>query len=206
MDPAALGDDLRGYAAGMRARDPALPADFFRVKKAGRLTTGIGSSLDEKYLLRVEGWTEGEGDDQILEAKLVRPLPDSACVHTDAGPSRVPLAMSLIARAPFEFSGLAARAGRVLFVHAWTDDYVELKVEFSFPKPCDLRQVAYDVGTQLGRAHPREGSGRPSRPGLRASLLESTRANDGRIRALIDELTEATVEAWTAFRADIEPG
>jgi hypothetical protein len=161
---------------------------------------GIGSALDEKYLLRVEGWTEGEGDDQILEAKLVRPLPDSACGDTGAGPSRVPLGMSLIARAPFAFSGLAARGDRVLWVHAWTDDYVELKVDSSFPEPSDLRQVAYDVGTQLGRAHPREGPRQASRPGLRASLLESTRANEGRIRGLVDELTEATVEAWRAFR------
>jgi uncharacterized protein (DUF2252 family) len=33
------------------------------IKNAGRLKTGIGSALDEKYLLRVEGWTEREDDD-----------------------------------------------------------------------------------------------------------------------------------------------
>jgi hypothetical protein len=34
-----------------------MPADFFSIKKAGRLKLGIGSALNEKYLLRIEGWS-----------------------------------------------------------------------------------------------------------------------------------------------------
>ena len=36
-------------------------------------------------------------DDQILEAKLVRPLSNVGCVRTDQGPERVPIGMALIA-------------------------------------------------------------------------------------------------------------
>jgi hypothetical protein len=202
VPPSELEGDFQSYVAFMRTQAPALPASFFRIKKAGRLKMGIASALDEKYLLRIEGWTRAEGDDQILEAKLVHPLADTGCLHTDAGAGRVSLGMSLIARASFPFSGLFARGDRSLWIHSWTDDYVELEVASSFPEPRDLRQVAYDVGIQLGRAHPKEGPGEAPQCGLRASLLESTRTNEGRIRAAIDALTEATVEAWQAFRGE----
>jgi hypothetical protein len=201
LPPSALEGDFQSYVAGMRRQNPLFPASFFRIKKAGRLKMGIGSALDEKYLLRIEGWTRREEDDQILEAKLVHGLPDGGCVHTDAGPRRVSLGMALIAGAPFRFSGLFAHGDRPLWIHGWTDDYVELKVESSFLDPRDLRQVAYDVGTQLGRAHPKGRSGKASPPRLRDLLLASTRTNEGRIRAAIDELTDATIEAWRAFRA-----
>jgi Uncharacterized protein conserved in bacteria (DUF2252) len=203
--PSELETDFQSYAAGMRAQAPLLPAGFFRIKKAGRLTTGIGSALDEKYLLRVEGWTTGEEDDQVLEAKLVHALADTGCLHTDAGFARVAIGMSLVARSSFPFSGFFAHGQRVFWVHGWTDDYVELRVESSFPDPEDLREVAYDVGNQLGRAHPEPLPGRAPPAGLRSLLLASTRANEGRIHRAVDELTEAIVEAWKTFRRETGP-
>ena len=202
VPPSELEGDFQSYVAGFRAQSPALPASFFHIKKAGRLEMGIGSALDEKYLLRIEGWTGREEDDQILEAKLVHALLDTGCVHTDVGPGRVLVGMSLITGAALPFSGLFARADRTLWIHGWTDDYVELKVGASFPEPEDLRQVAYDVGTQLGRAHPKEGPGETPALGVRTLLLESTRTNEDRIRRTIEELMGATVEAWKAFRGE----
>jgi hypothetical protein len=99
--------------------------------------------------LRIEGWTEEEGDDQVLEAKSVHPRSDTGCVHAE-GPGRVSLGMSLIARRSFPFSGLVAGGDRVLWIHGWTDDYVELKIDASFPELRDLQQVAYDVGPSSG--------------------------------------------------------
>ena len=200
--PPDLERDFQAYATAMRTRDPTMPATFFRVKKSGRLETGIGSALDEKYLLRVEGWTDGDDDDQILEAKLVRALSDTGCVHADAGPARVSLGMSLLAPAPFPFSGLFVHRHGWLWVHGWTDDYVELKVESSFPEPRDLRQVAYDVGNQLGRAHPKKRPGTPSPSGVRDCLLESIRSNERRVREAIDTLAQASVRAWSLFRSE----
>jgi hypothetical protein len=63
-----------------------------------------------------------------------------------------------------------------------------------------MRQVAYDVGIQLGRAHPKEVAGKGFRSGFRGILLQATRKNEGRIRKTIDDLAEATVAAWMAFR------
>jgi Uncharacterized protein conserved in bacteria (DUF2252) len=192
--------DSRYYVTQMLADRAGMPASFFSIKKAGRLKLGIGSALDEKYLFRIEGWTKEDDDDQILEAKIVRPLSGVDCVRIDQGPQRVPLGMALIAYAPFPFSGLFTHRGRTFWVHGWTDDYVELSIDFSFASPQDLRQVAHDVGIQLGRAHPKQAVGEGFPPGLRRILLQATRRNEGRIRKAIDELAEATVGAWTAFR------
>jgi hypothetical protein len=203
--PSELETDFQSYAAGVRAQMPLLPATFFHIKKVGRLTTGIGSGLDEKYLLRVEGWTHGEDDDEILEAKLVHALADTGCLHSDAGFERVAIGMSLVAGAPFPFSGFFAHGQRVLWVHGWTDDYVELRVESSFPDPEDLREVAYDVGSQLGRAHPKPRPGRVPRAGLRSLLLASVCTNEARIRRSVDELAEGIIEAWRRFRRETGP-
>ena len=202
VDPSELEGDFQSYAAEMRAKSPALPARFFRIKQAGRLAIGIGSALDDKYLLRIEGPTDREGDDQILEAKPVGALPDSGCVRTDVGARRVFLGMSLIARAPFPYGGLFARGDRVYRVYGWTDDYVELKGESSFPQSRDLRQVAYDVGIQLGRAHPKDTPGRAPAREARMRLLEATSAYEGRVHQAIAELAERTVQAWRSFRGE----
>src|SRR5262249_21719109 len=149
-----------------------------------------------------EGWTGGDDDDIVLEAKLVHGLGGGGCLHADAGPGRVSLGMSLIARASFLYAGLFAHAGRALWVHCWTDDYVELSIESSFAAPRDLCQVAYDVGIQLGRADPREEPGRAPPRDVRDLVLVSERANEGRIRAAIRALADGTVAAWQAFRGE----
>jgi uncharacterized protein DUF2252 len=205
VDPSELEQDFRSYTAEMRAKSPALPANFFRIKQASRLALGIGSALEDKYLLRVEGNTDRDDDDQILEAKLVRALPDSGCVSTEVGAYRVFLGMSLIARAPFPYAGLFTRGGRVFRVYGWPDDYVELDGGASFPDARELRQVAYDVGIQLGRAHPKDAPGTAPARHARLRLIEASFLYEGRIRRAIADLTDLTVEAWRAFRGEAPP-
>ena len=55
------------YVDAMTAQHPELPAHFFATKRVGRLHAGIGSALNEKYLMRVEGATPAPDDDVILE-------------------------------------------------------------------------------------------------------------------------------------------
>jgi hypothetical protein len=200
VPPSDLEADSREYVGQMLAEGAGMPASFFRIKKVGRLVMGIGSAGDEKYLLRIEGWTRDDDDDEVLEAKLVRPLSGVDCVRTDVGAERVPRGMALIANAPFPFSGLFTHRGRTFWVHGWTDDYVELSIDFSFALPRELQQVAYDVGLQLGRAHPKQAVGKGAAPGLCGTLRRSTHRYEARIRNAIDALADATVAAWTAFR------
>jgi hypothetical protein len=46
---------FKQYIYQMAVQHPELPPYFFDIEKAGRLTMGIGSALDEKYLVEVVG-------------------------------------------------------------------------------------------------------------------------------------------------------
>src|SRR5512143_1202458 len=52
-----------------------LPSSFFKVKRLGSLKMGIGSALDEKYLVIFEGDSPSPQDDLVVEAKQIRDLP-----------------------------------------------------------------------------------------------------------------------------------
>ena len=82
-----------------------VPADFFRAKRVGALTMGVGSALDEKYLIIFEGDTAAAEDDLVVEAKQIRDLAGNPCVRTDVGASRVLDGQRLIAYEPFALRG-----------------------------------------------------------------------------------------------------
>jgi hypothetical protein len=81
-------------------------------------------------------------------------------------------------------------------VHAWTDNYQELSLQSSFRTPSELREVAYDVGVQLGRGHPRRLQGDAAAQ-LRMEILRSLPMD--RIRHEIRALTDETLRAWRRF-------
>ena len=66
--------------AALLANEARRPASFFRVKKIGTLSIGIGSAADERYLFRIEGGSPRPEDDVILEVKEVRSEPLSGRV------------------------------------------------------------------------------------------------------------------------------
>ena len=58
--------DTAGEFAGLiRFGREDLPPHFFDIKKVGALTMGVGSALDEKYLIIFEGWTTADEDDLL---------------------------------------------------------------------------------------------------------------------------------------------
>ena len=73
------------YAVHALKEWPGIPETFFSLKKIGLLRMGIGSALDEKFLIRVEGWTRGDDDDVVLEAKLVREQTGIGCLRQGGG-------------------------------------------------------------------------------------------------------------------------
>ena len=194
----AFADGVRQFAELVRfGRD--LPADFFEVKRVGALTMGLGSALDEKYLILFEGHTAAAGDDLVVEAKQIRDLAGNPCVRTDVGASRVLDGQRLIAYEPFAYAAVVPHGDKFFWVHDWTDDYQEASIASVILSPRDLREVAHDAGVQMGRAHPKRPDGGPNKD-RRQATLESLDKIEGRARAAIREMAARTEAAWEAFR------
>jgi len=172
---------------------------FFQVKRIGALTMGIGSALDEKYLIVIEGMSNAPGDDLILEAKQIRDLAGNPCVRTDVGASRVLDGQRLIAYEPFAYAAVVPHGDKYFWVHDWTDDYAEASIATAIASLRDLREIAYDAGVQMGRAHPKRPDA--SRDKERANAVRrAVSAHENRIRRTIDEMADRTEAAWREFR------
>ena len=124
---------------------------------------GVGSALDEKYLIIFEGDTAAAEDDLVVEAKQIRDLAGNPCVRTDVGASRVLDGQRLIAYEPFAYAAVVPHGDKFFWVHDWTDDYQEASIASAILSPRDLREVAYDAGVQMGRAHPKRPDGAPDK-------------------------------------------
>ena len=158
-----------------------LGKEAFKVKRIGMLTMGIGSALDEKYLILFEGPTAADDDDMVVEAKQIRDLQGNPCVRTDVGASRVLDGMGLIAYEPFAYAAVVPHGDKRFWMHDWTDDYQEALIGTMMRTPKDLRQIAFDAGVQMGRAHPKRPDGGPDKdrqPQGGAQVARSARAAD----------------------------
>jgi hypothetical protein len=200
----AFADGVAQFAELVRfGRD--LPAGFFRVKRIGALTMGVGSALDEKYLLILEGHSAADEDDLIVEAKQIRELAGNPCVRTDVGASRVLDGERLIAYEPFGYAGVVPHGDKFFWMHDWTDDYQEASIRSVILSPRDLREVAFDAGLQMGRAHPKRADGATEKR-TRQEVLKSLDATEARVRLAIDEMAQRSEAAWAAFRQRAKTG
>jgi hypothetical protein len=192
-----LDDETQKETIATLARNSGVPVAFFRVKRAGALRVGIGSAADEKYLFRVEGETDADEDDVLLEFKEIRHLESIPCIHHDPGPTRIFVGQARIAYEPFLYPGAVHAGGLSFWVHAWPLNYAELQVE-TLLSPEELSEVVYDVGVQLGRGHPKRWSAREA-VRLRRALAKGL--PEGRLRATTAALAAETRAAWERFRA-----
>lgn len=197
-----LEEKARQEAVELLARNSGLSVSFLKVKKAGALQgLGIGSAADEKYLFRVEGETTADDDDVLLEFKEIRDLGAVPCVIHDPGPTRILLGQSRLAYQPFRYAGAVHVAGLNFWVHAWPLNYVELQIG-DLRSADEAREIAYDVGVQLGRGHPKRWS-KNEAARLRRRLARDLPAD--RVRRAAADLAGETVAAWDRFRAATEP-
>ena len=178
-----------------------LAPDYFKVKRIGSLVMGVGSALDEKYLILFEGKSPAPADDLIVEAKQIRDLERNPCMRTDVGASRVLDGQRLIAYEPFAYAAVVPHAGKYFWMHDWTDDYQEASIETQIHTPKDLRQIAYDAGVQMGRAHPKLADGSQSKE-RRREVLRSFESIEARVRMAMRELAGQTDAAWRQFRQE----
>ncbi len=93
MEP-MVGGSMKAVLAGMEAfakvisqSRPELPADYFRVIRAGWLRIGVGSVVVPKILARIQGFTSQSDDDELLEGKALRHLAGLCLEETPTSPT-----------------------------------------------------------------------------------------------------------------------
>lgn len=205
-DPAELPRLRAGYQPYVQAmleQNPGLGESFFRPKTAGVLKVGIGSAHVKKYLMRTEGPTARDDDDLILELKQVERGALPRCVHRneDGDAARVIRAQARMSSGTQRFLGSVVIDQLRFYVHAWRLHYTELSTT-QIESANELSELAYDVGLQLGRGHPKElalAGGAELCTALRAMLTEI----EPTIYPTARELAARVVAASRSFAATL---
>lgn len=203
---AGLKRALQDYVRAMVRKHPELDDNFFDVVDLGFLKLGVGSALDEKYLVRVQGPSEDPLDDVVLELKEVRSLMGIDCIEGTkrADPFRILLSQSRIAYRPYAYVGYIDFRGKKFWIHSWVDNYRELQLENLAREPELLGQVVYDVGVQLGRGHPKIAGEFELQ--LRQAQLRFLETYEGELLDAVEALSDATVLAWLRFKTVLRSG
>ncbi len=191
---------MQPYIKTMFAEAPELNKDFFDIIQMGYLHMGIGSALDLKYLVRVQGKTDDPGDDVVLEMKEVRNLSGIECIQSGqmADPFRIIRGQARIAYQPFHYLGYFRFRGLNFWVHSWVDNYEEVVISKTFESPNELGEVAYDIGVQLGRGHVKYIAD-PFDLQLRREQLQVINQYEDEIKKQREELARLTIAAWKKF-------
>lgn len=188
-----------------RTNPEATPA-FLERKAVGWLHMGIGSALTPKLLIRIQGPTAADEDDLILEAKQVGPFESGACVSIpqESEASRVVEGIMQIGRLPqlilVALPGLVGTESttRGWWVKSWDRTFLEVSVD-TYQSPDELREVAHDVGVQLGSSNLIDPARQIPEDQRRSELNAITRL-EPRIREVAHELATALTEAWRRGR------
>jgi uncharacterized protein (DUF2252 family) len=193
------------YVSAMLAQNPDLRESFFALKRAGELKVGLGSAHEKKFLGRFEGPTSSPDDDMVVEMKEMGHLHAGSCVRGEVrDPSRVVIGQSRLAMSPQRFLGYVDFEGRTFYVHAWRVHYTELGIG-DLRGADELAEVAYDVGLQLGKGHPK-GIADPHGDELRVALKEVVRQVGPTLPSVAKELADRVRAGHRRLRDDVHGG
>jgi uncharacterized protein (DUF2252 family) len=186
------------YVAQILKQNPDLDAGFFEPKSSGALKMGVGSAHEEKMLMRVEGATAAPDDDVILEIKQLGATTDSECTRGDSNDARRVIVAQSRMGSPQRFLGTCRADDKKYYVHAWRMHYRELDVG-DVHGAAELAELAYDVGLQLGKGHPKH----LERDGeLRKQLGALLDRLEPEIAPISRELAGRVDAGWRRFRED----
>lgn len=188
------------------------PGSFYDLVRFGALQLGIGSALTPKFLLRVQGPTDGPDDDLLVEIKQHAPAERTSCVfHPPTGGVLYPQVMQqrlgrshpeVLAFVPHVEVPGADEDDWLCWVHSWDAGYRELGLS-DYANEGELQEVIEDVATQLGQGHPRFVTA-PLEAQHRAALARSHRALRARVAGLAERLHDEVRDAWRDERLRLE--
>jgi hypothetical protein len=214
MQPMAQGS-LKAVVAAMdavsravRAERPDLPQGYLTVVRAGWLPMGVGSALEDKILIRVQGPSSEPDDDELVEAKELHDLGGLRCI--EASPTVQPalrvitgarqvgrLRHNILAAGPELAIPEVEVRGRHLrdwWVRSWDWSYRELRVG-DFQSVQDLEEIVFDAGVQLGGGALRDEAGFPDGSARRQELAAVARL-ERKIRNEMSRLIEQLLLGW----------
>jgi hypothetical protein len=201
---------MAAFAKLVQKERPELPDEYFRVVRAGWLYIGIGSASNKKILARVRGPSDDPADDELLEAKTLRPLDDLRCLEAPKSQPtfRVIVASRQLGR--LKHSILAAGPDMELpemtvdgehlqdwWIRSWEPSYREVTLD-DLRSVDDLDSLVYDSGVQLGAGSIR-GATPSDEAALRAKSLRAIMGLDLRLRHEASTLVEQMLRGWREF-------
>jgi uncharacterized protein (DUF2252 family) len=200
-------EDQAYYEAGwldfvtqMRAEDPAIDPSFFTIKVGGKLTMGVGSAHADKFLARIEGPTPAPEDDLIIEAKALEPGALGTCMRSaDLDATRVIKGQAQISNAPQRFLAAVKIHGKPFYSHTWLSHYTEISAATDIQSPRELKELAEDVGLQLGRGHAKQ-SDQVRVPDQRRVLKEAAESVGRDLGDTAVDLAKRVTQAWATYR------
>ncbi len=146
----------------MQRERPDLAPEYFRVVRAGSLSTGIGSAVNPKIMVRVQGPSDDPTDDELLESKKIGDLSSLSCLKTpavqptlriiDGSKQLGRLKHNIIAAGPeLSIPEVMARGERLQdwWIRSLDPSYRQIRLA-DLRSVADLASISYDSGVQLG--------------------------------------------------------
>lgn len=189
----------------MRETAPERPESFYAIRRLGSIEMGLGSALERKLLIRIEGPSAEPVDDVILEARN-HSLPEyRGCVWRPTGGSlNVFMLTSLLDHPlPKVFGVLPNPDGPELpeiWIQSWERGYRELSLS-DVRGQADLDALAADAGKQLA-GHFWKTSPEALRGYQRFTQLRAFEMTEARARKLARSMALELVDAWDRFRGN----
>ena len=203
---------VEAFAAILRREHPEFAPGYFRVVRAGWLNIGIGSAVNPKILVRVQGPTDDPVDDELIEIKKIAEFDGLGCLETPAlqptlriidGSKQIGrLKRKMLAAGPeLVIPGLAARGQHVRewWLQSLEPSYRLLHLT-DLRSVGDLAGIIYDSGVQLGAGHLRDGSA-PSGSSERKQALAATATFEKRYRTEASKLVDDLLRGWRELGA-----
>ena len=153
---------VEAFARVVLHERPDLAPDYFRIVRAGAMQGGVGSAVNPKALVRVQGPSEDPADDQILEFKKIGNLGDLSCLKTPTVQPTVRIIDGTKQLGRFNYNILAAgpeivvpevsaRGARLQdwWMRSLDPSYSQVSLR-DLQSVGDLAAISYDAGVQLG--------------------------------------------------------
>ncbi len=197
-------EGMEAFERFIRLERSDLGSGYFAVKRAGWLRMGVGSTAIRKVLVRVQGPTNEDDDDELVEAKEVANLDGVSCLaESTAAPAlRVVDATRQLGRLKHDILAIGptllipaaadrAEHWRNWWVSNWEASYREVRIE-DVRSVEDLGDIVYDSGVQLG-------AGAPTDVSARNQAVSAVMRLEGRMRRETSTIVEELLAGWREF-------